>query len=109
MDASFKPIEIVPSKTPFGLDQLRRSYKTALSATAAIAAAPTVGTADETFPTMFLMPITTPESAASATRIDLTYMGIFGGVFLVYAGPVYVVGDVLSINSGSESAAILVN
>ena len=78
MDASFIPVEIVPSKTPFGLDQLRRSYKTALSAEAAIAAAPAVGTADEVFPNMFLMPISTPESAESATRIDLLYMGIFG-------------------------------
>ena len=78
MDASFKPIEIVPSSTAFGLDQLRRSYKTALSATAAIAAAPAVGTADETFPNMFLVPISTPESAESATRVDLVYMGTFG-------------------------------
>ena len=75
MDASFIPIETVPSKTPFGLDQLRRSYKTALSAEDAIAAAPAVGAADEVFPCMFLMPISTPESAESATRIDLLYMG----------------------------------
>src|SRR5580765_5231092 len=75
MDASFIPVEVVPSKTPFGLDQLRRSYKTALSAEDAIAAAPAIGTADEVFPFMFLMPISTPESAESATRIDLNYMG----------------------------------
>jgi hypothetical protein len=75
MDPSFIPIETVPSKTPFGLDQLRRSYKTALSAEDAIAAAPAVGTVDEVFPCMFLMPITTPESAESATRVDLVYMG----------------------------------
>jgi hypothetical protein len=79
MDASFIPIETVPSKTPFGLDQLRRSYKTALSAEDAIAAAPSVGEADESFPNMFLMPITTPESAESATRIDLVYMGSLQG------------------------------
>jgi hypothetical protein len=75
MDPSFIPVEVVPSKTPFGLDQLRRSYKTALSAEAAIAAAPAVGAVDEVFPCMFLMPITTPERAESATRIDLLYMG----------------------------------
>jgi hypothetical protein len=75
MDPSFIPVEVVPSKTPFGLDQLRRSYKTALSAEAAIAAAPAVGAVDEVFPCMFLMPISTPESAESATRIDLLYMG----------------------------------
>lgn len=79
MDPSFIPIETVPSKTPFGLDQLRRSYKTALSAEAAIAAAPNVGDVDEVFPFMFLMPISTPESAESATRIDLVYMGCLGG------------------------------
>jgi hypothetical protein len=75
MDPSFIPVEVVPSKTPFGLDQLRRSYKTALSAEDAIAAVPNVGDADEVFPFMFLMPIATPESAESATRIDLVYMG----------------------------------
>jgi hypothetical protein len=79
MDASFIPVEVVPSETPFGLDQLRRSYKSALSASAAIAAAPAVGTADETFPNMFLMPVSTPESAESATRIDLLYMGCMNG------------------------------
>lgn len=79
MDPSFIPIEVVPSKTPFGLDQLRRTYKSALSATAAIAAAPAVGSADETFPNMFLMPINTPESAESATRIDLVYTGCLVG------------------------------
>jgi hypothetical protein len=79
MDPSFIPVEVVPSKTPFGLDQLRRSYKTSLSAEDAIAAAPAVGTADETFATMFLMPISTPESAESATRIDLVYQGTFTG------------------------------
>jgi hypothetical protein len=75
MDPSFIPVEVVPSKTPFGLDQLRRSYKTALSAEDAIAAAPNVGDPDEVFPFMFLMPISTPESAEAATRIDLVYMG----------------------------------
>jgi hypothetical protein len=75
MDPSFIPVEVVPSKTPFALDQLRRSYKTPLLAEAAIAAAPNVGDADEAFPFMFLMPISTPESAESATRIDLVYMG----------------------------------
>lgn len=75
MDSSFIPVEVVPSKTPFGLDQLRRSYKTALSAEEAIAAAPAVGDADEVFPFMFLMPISTPESAESATHIDLVYQG----------------------------------
>jgi hypothetical protein len=75
MDPSFIPIQVTPSKTPFGLDQLVRAYKTTLSAEAAIAAAPAVGTVDEVFPFMFLMPISTPESAASATRIDLVYIG----------------------------------
>src|SRR5882724_10902055 len=75
MDPSFIPIETVPSKTPFGLDQLRRSYKTSKSAEDAIAAAPNVGDADEVFPKMFLMPITTPEPAATATRVDLIYQG----------------------------------
>jgi hypothetical protein len=75
MDPSFIPVDVTPSKTPFALDQLRRSYKTALSAEDAIAAAPAVGTADEVFPCMFLMPISAPESAASATHIDLLYMG----------------------------------
>jgi hypothetical protein len=75
MDPSFIPVEVVPTKTPFGLDQLRRSYKTALSAEDAIAAAPAVGAVDEVFPCMFLMPISTPESAESATRIDLLYIG----------------------------------
>src|SRR4029077_4071122 len=79
MDPSFIPVEVVPSKTPFGLDQLRRSYKTALSAEDAIAAAPAAGTADEVFATMFLMPISTPESAESATRVELVYMGTFDG------------------------------
>ncbi len=79
MDASFTPIEVVPSKTPFGLDQLRRSYKTSLSAEAAIAAAPNVGDPDETFATMFLLSATTPESSESATRVDLVYMGTFSG------------------------------
>jgi hypothetical protein len=79
MDVSFIPIEVVPSKTPFGLDQLRRSYKTSLSAEDAIAAAPNVGDADEVFPNMFLMPISTPESAESATRIDLVYQGSLQG------------------------------
>ncbi len=77
MDSSFIPIEVVPSKTPFGLDQLRRSYKTSLSASEAIAACPAVGAADDQFPFMFLMPINTPESAESATRVDLVYMGCF--------------------------------
>jgi hypothetical protein len=77
MDPSFIPVEVVPSKTPFGLDQLRRSYKTSLSAEDAIAAAPAVGDVDEVFPNMFLMPISTPESAESATRVDLVYMGTF--------------------------------
>lgn len=79
MDASFIPIEVVPSRTPFGLDQLRRTYKTSLSAAAAIAAAPAVGTVDETFAFMFLMPINTPESAESATRVDLVYQGCLSG------------------------------
>lgn len=79
MDASFIPIAVTPSKTPFSLDQLVRTYKTSLSATAAMAAAPAVGTADETYPNMFLMPVSTPESAESATRIDLVYMGCFDG------------------------------
>jgi hypothetical protein len=79
MDSSFIPVQVVPSKTPFGLDQLRRSYKTALSAEDAIAAAPAVGDADEVFANMFLMPISTPESAESATRIDLVYTGSLSG------------------------------
>jgi hypothetical protein len=79
MDPSFIPVRVTPSKTPFGLDQLSREYKTALSAEAAIAAAPAVGTADEVFPNMFLMPISTPETAESATRIDLLYMGCLAG------------------------------
>ncbi len=79
MDASFIPIETAPTRTPFGLDQLRRSYKTSLSAEAALAAAPAVGTADEVFPFMFLMPVTSPESSESATRIDLLYMGCMSG------------------------------
>ncbi len=79
MDASFIVVEVVPSRTPFGLDQLRRTFKTSLSAAAAIAAAPAVGTVDETFPFMFLMPINAPESAESATRIDLVYQGCMAG------------------------------
>jgi len=75
MDARFIPVETVPGKTPFGLDQLRRSYKTALSATDAIAAAPDVGDVDDSFSKMFLTSVTTPESAESATRIDLIYQG----------------------------------
>ena len=78
MDASFIPVEVVPSKMPYALDQLRRSYKTALSAVDAIVAAPGIGDADETFANMFLMPISTPETAESATRIELVYMGTFG-------------------------------
>ncbi len=79
MDSSFIPVEVVPSKTPFGLDQLRRSYKTSLSAEAAIVAAPNVGDADEVFATMFLLSAATPESSESATRVDLIYMGTFSG------------------------------
>ncbi len=79
MDPSFIPVEVVPSKTPFGLDQLRRSYKTSLSAEAAIAAAPAIFAADEAFATMFLSSATTPESAASATRVELLYLGSFTG------------------------------
>ncbi len=79
MDPSFIPIQVVSSKTPFGLDQLRRTFKTSLSAESAIGAAPAVGTVDETFPFMFLMPISAPESAESATRIDLVYQGCLAG------------------------------
>lgn len=75
MDPRFIAIETVPNRTPFGLDSLRRSYKTSLNAADAIAAAPDVGDADDSFPKMFLMPVSTPESAESATRIDLVYMG----------------------------------
>jgi hypothetical protein len=75
MDPTFIPVDVTPDKTPFGLDQLRRNYKTSLSAEDAIAAAPAVGDADEVFPCMFLMPLSTPESAESATRVDLSYMG----------------------------------
>ncbi len=75
MDPSFTPVAVTPSKTPFGLDQLMRTFKTSLSAESAIAAAPAVGTVDETFPFMFLMPISAPESSESATKIDLVYMG----------------------------------
>ncbi len=77
MDPSFIPIEAVPSKTPFGLDQLRRSYKTSLSATDAIIAAPNIGDPDEVFEKMFLSSATAPESSESATRVDLIYMGCF--------------------------------
>jgi hypothetical protein len=75
MDPSFIPIETVPSKAAFGLDQLRRSYKTDLSAEDAVAAAPDIAGADEVFPKMFLVDIATPEPAGSATRIDLIYKG----------------------------------
>jgi hypothetical protein len=75
MDPSFNPVEVVPSKTPFGLDQLRRSYKTELSADDAMLAAPLPGTVDEVHPFMFLTAISTPESAESATRVDLVYTG----------------------------------
>ena len=79
MDSSFIPVEVVPSVTAYGLEQLRRSYKTALSAEAAVAAAPLVGEPDEVFPNMFLVNVSTPESAESATRIDLLYMGCLRG------------------------------
>ena len=75
MDASFDPIETVPGKNAFGLDTLRRSYRTTLSAEDAIAACPDLGTADEVFDKMFLTSATTPEPAGNATRVDLVYTG----------------------------------
>jgi hypothetical protein len=80
MDANFIPIETVPARAPFGLDQLRRSYKTSLSAEDAIAAAPDVGDADDSYSSMFLMTNNTSEAGDSATRIDLIYWGSLSGV-----------------------------
>jgi hypothetical protein len=75
MDASFIPQDVVPGKTAFGLDQLRRSYKTSLSAQDAVAAAPAKGAVDEEFAFMFLTRVDTPESSTTATRVELTYQG----------------------------------
>ena len=67
-------IAVVPSKTAFGLDQLRRSYKTDSTAEA-MALTPVIGTPDGAFSFMFLVRADINETAATSTEVDLTFAG----------------------------------
>ena|SRR5581483_7583451 len=112
MDASFMPIETVPGKNAFGLDTLRRSYKTDLSAEAAIAAAPDLGTADETFAKMFLTSVLTPEPAGAATQVDLIYTGCIktsGGNPVLPASKSEDDDQVQSVSSKRTSSGVILN
>lgn len=73
-----------PGKTAWGLDTLRRSYKTQLAADDALSDlnSPAKYTADLVHGNMWLMDKTVVESGPQASQLDLVYNGILNGSVL---------------------------
>src|SRR5215471_5112039 len=84
----FSPIESVPGKSEWGLDTLRRSFKTGYAADTAIldTFSPAKYTTDSAnggiHTQMFLTDKTVSESSANASRLDLVYTGLLNGSVL---------------------------
>ncbi len=103
-----------PGQTQFGLDTFTEHYKCDATANVVLTdgSVPAMGSAHPDYPFMFMTARYCSETGESASALDLTYTGVFGGTASIVTindpGTSYSIGDYLEITSGGEQALMIV-